>query len=445
MCTRLFTRPHGIAVIGLLLAGGCVNLTPPWENVKDAAARNGGTIAGGNTGTVEASAGGELATGGSPAGGANEDDAPGAGGAAGGSQIDSNQILEAGGNGGALDSAGTLGSGGTLDSNGTVGTGGAVTTDGAAATGGTIGAGGIPAKGGTTAGGAGGTVATGGTTAPPDAKSPVDQAPKNDTTNGPEVDSQPDAGVDAPTDPPPGPDLPTDPAPTVSTAGLVAYYACEQTTGTTLLDSSGLGHDATLSGATGFAAGQVGNGLVLTAVNGVDGGASGGYATLPSGIVAGATELTVSAWFKINSIVTYDNFGRVFDFGTSTSTSSMYFTPRNANGLPQFTIRLLPEAGTEMKQDLISTGSTTTASVWHHMAVVLDAAGGHLYVDGVSVESSTARTAMTMRPADLGVMPNNWIGRSEFPKDPYFDGMIDEFRVYTRALTAAEVAILGAR
>jgi hypothetical protein len=43
-------------------------------------------------------------------------------------------------------------------------------------------------------------------------------------------------------------------------------------------------------------------------------------------------------------------------------------------------------------------------------------------------------------------MPNDWIGRSEFvPPDPYFDGTIDEFRVYTRALTSAEIAILATR
>ena len=438
MCTRLFTRPHGIAVIGLLLTGGCVNLTPPWENVKDAAARTGGTIAGGNTGTIEDSAGGELATGGSPAGGANDDDAPGAGGAAGGSQIDSNQILEAGGKGGALDSAGTLGSGGTLDSNSTVGTGAAAATDGAA-TGGTIGTGGIPGSGGTTAGGAGGTVATGGSTAPPDAKPPVDQAPKNDTTSGPEVDSQPDAGVDAPADAPPGPDLPTDPAPAVSTAGLVAYYTCDQTTGTTLLDSSGLGHDATLSGATSFAAGQVGNGLVLTAINpvGVDAASSGGYASLPPGIVAGATAMTVTAWFRVTTTL---SFQRVFDFGTSTATSSMYFTPYNANGLPQFSARFLPEAGAEIKQDLIATAIAIDA--WHFVAVVLDGTGGHLYLDNSAAVSSAT---MTLKPSNMGAMPNNWIGRSEFTVNPYFDGMIDEFRIYTRALTPAEIAILATR
>ena len=76
------------------------------------------------------------------------------------------------------------------------------------------------------------------------------------------------------------------------------------------------------------------------------------------------------------------------------------------------------------------------------MAVVLDSTGGHLYLDGNSVGNNTL---MTLKPADFGSMPSNWIGRSEFvPPNPYFGGMIDEFRVYNRGLTSAEIATLVA-
>jgi hypothetical protein len=51
---------------------------------------------------------------------------------------------------------------------------------------------------------------------------------------------------------------------------------------------------------------------------------------------------------------------------------------------------------------------------------------------------------MTLKPADLGDMPNDWIGHSEFSYDPYFDGTIDEFRVYNRGLTSSEIAALFA-
>jgi hypothetical protein len=78
--------------------------------------------------------------------------------------------------------------------------------------------------------------------------------------------------------------------------------------------------------------------------------------------------------------------------------------------------------------------------VWNHVAVVLGPSGGSLYVNGALVG---ANTAMTLRPADLGNTPNNWIGRSQFSRDPFFDGSIDDFRVYDRALSPAEVQALA--
>jgi hypothetical protein len=49
-----------------------------------------------------------------------------------------------------------------------------------------------------------------------------------------------------------------------------------------------------------------------------------------------------------------------------------------------------------------------------------------------------------LRPSNLGNTMNNWIGRSAFSQDPYFAGLIDDFRVYNRALTAADITALYA-
>jgi hypothetical protein len=51
-------------------------------------------------------------------------------------------------------------------------------------------------------------------------------------------------------------------------------------------------------------------------------------------------------------------------------------------------------------------------------------------------------TAMTLKPSSLGSTTQNWIGRSMFSADPYLDGQIDDFRIYDRALSAAEVQAL---
>jgi hypothetical protein len=35
---------------------------------------------------------------------------------------------------------------------------------------------------------------------------------------------------------------------------------------------------------------------------------------------------------------------------------------------------------------------------------------------------------------------NDWLGRSQFSPDPFFNGSINEFRIYDQALSGAEVA-----
>jgi len=60
-----------------------------------------------------------------------------------------------------------------------------------------------------------------------------------------------------------------------------------------------------------------------------------------------------------------------------------------------------------------------------------------LYLDGHLVGSAVTAKL----PADLGNTTQNWLGRSQWP-DPYFNGSLDDFRIYSRALSEAEVRYL---
>ncbi len=46
---------------------------------------------------------------------------------------------------------------------------------------------------------------------------------------------------------------------------------------------------------------------------------------------------------------------------------------------------------------------------------------------------------VTLRPKDLGAIDYAFVGKSQFGADPYFDGMIDEVRVYNRAMSATDI------
>jgi hypothetical protein len=80
--------------------------------------------------------------------------------------------------------------------------------------------------------------------------------------------------------------------------------------------------------------------------------------------------------------------------------------------------------------------------VWHHIAIVLPAGAtytGALYLDGVAVATNKA---MTLHMSDVGTTTLNWLGRSPFTADPLFNGALDDFRIYKRALSATDMSAL---
>jgi hypothetical protein len=145
------------------------------------------------------------------------------------------------------------------------------------------------------------------------------------------------------------------------------------------------------------------------------------------------TNFTISAWIKP---ATLSNWQRVFDFGTGT-TAYMFLTTDNGTA-PRFAITT---AGNGSEQQLNATNALTTGT-WQHIAVTLSGTTGTLYVGGTSVATNAS---MTLNPSSLGSTNLNYIGESQWSGDPYFNGQIDDFRVYNRALSAAEISALAAQ
>ena len=235
------------------------------------------------------------------------------------------------------------------------------------------------------------------------------------------------------------PDLKPDVAPDLTpdagtlTSGLLAYYKCESVTGTTLQDSSGKGNNGTLAAAGyTFATGKVGSALTLAK-------AISAYVTLPPAMFANVTDITIATCVNVT---TSTSLARVFDIGinakiatnTQTGTKYLNLVPKNGGTNLAFAIST---NGYGSEQVLTST--TLATGTWKHVAVVLASGQGNLYVDGVLVPNTST---ISLRPADLGTIDYAYLGKSQFSNDPYFDGLIDEFRVYGRALSAAEIQAL---
>ena len=81
-------------------------------------------------------------------------------------------------------------------------------------------------------------------------------------------------------------------------------------------------------------------------------------------------------------------------------------------------------------------GSNIVTGKWYHVAGICDGAFWRLYVNGLQV----AATASTHLP--VGNTKPVSIGFADFGADGYFDGIIEDARIYSRALHAREIAAL---
>jgi hypothetical protein len=161
--------------------------------------------------------------------------------------------------------------------------------------------------------------------------------------------------------------------------------------------------------------------------------------SVPTAAFANAKDITIATWINVK---TSQSWARVFDVGvnaniatnTPTGTKYMNLVPKNNGTNLTFAIST---SGFGSEQALTSASIETSG--WRHVAVVLGAGQGVLYVDGTAVSTSST---VLLRPADLVTIDYAFLGKSQFTSDPYFDGQIDEFRVYGRALSAAEIKAL---
>lgn len=99
-------------------------------------------------------------------------------------------------------------------------------------------------------------------------------------------------------------------------------------------------------------------------------------------------------------------------------------------------VRARIKAGGSTITVIAGSGSLATGT-WYHIAVTYDGSFVRLYLDGTNVGQS-AKTGVL--GTNSGVSVN--IGRNPNASG-YFSGRIDEARIYSLALTAAEIAYLA--
>ncbi len=200
--------------------------------------------------------------------------------------------------------------------------------------------------------------------------------------------------------------------------GLIAYYDFNEGVG----DQSGNGNDGVSRGSVDFISGKSGDALLL------DG--STGYVEIESDEVR-VNEHSLVAWVKFNdqgkdqTIISNEGVGHAAGYDLSYSASGRIIYKIMTGGMSGV--------------GYYSTYSDYSPdSDWHFVVGTYDGSISRLYIDGSLVASDVhGITIFHSRNVLIGGRPDWTTGVAR-----YFDGLIDEVRIYDRALSGGEIGEL---
>jgi hypothetical protein len=203
---------------------------------------------------------------------------------------------------------------------------------------------------------------------------------------------------------------------------LISWWKFDEGTESTAYDSVGNNH-GTIYGAT-WATGQLGGALSFDGYN--------DYVDMIHPGPLGNSPRTIVAWAKTSSssgqmILSYG--------GTSGQHGSTIRAGLSAYGCQGVTF--------DISYGVVTYSATVADGIWHHYAYVVpdkvNASIGdvELYQDGVFLDNVCASAHSTVINTTSGYAID--IGRYTSDQTQYFNGTIDDVRVYDRALTAVEI------
>ncbi|MEO0478446.1 MAG: LamG-like jellyroll fold domain-containing protein [Planctomycetota bacterium] len=216
-------------------------------------------------------------------------------------------------------------------------------------------------------------------------------------------------------------------------ASLVAWYAFEDAVDSAVTsDDSGNRLTAVLHG---------GAKLDSRTRDGVGGAlrcGPAGSAAIPPAFDVGGSGLTVSAWFQADSFPGASQERTLISKASGARVHEHIFqlgTVRSGNAV-RLRARVRVNGRTTT---LVATSGSLRTGVWSHAALTYDGTQLQLYLDGVSVGRTRLSGNVDLDPRAGVALGNEPPGAGDQP----FDGLLDDARVYGRALTSAEIRTIA--
>lgn len=218
---------------------------------------------------------------------------------------------------------------------------------------------------------------------------------------------------------------PTTP-PTLKT-GLVGHWTFDgmDTTVTTATDKSGNGNNGTRAGGTAVTTGKIGQAMKFD-------GSTGNLLTnlVPT---IGTGNITYSVWFKTGT----SQNGGIMAMRNGSTATQFSLLMSGANDASIIGTKILPYSydGATIRNAI--TTATYADNQWHHAVLVHTTASDTLYMDGAF--ATTMSVADQNISASTKVLVGCHADSDACLAGGYFQGSIDDARVYSRALSAAEI------
>jgi hypothetical protein len=216
----------------------------------------------------------------------------------------------------------------------------------------------------------------------------------------------------------------------IAEADLVGLWRLDETSGTIAHDASGNGHDGTLIGDPKWAPGKIGGALDFDGED--DLVELGAFDVVGSGI-------TLAGWIHPESFAIND--GRVITKANEWGENDHWWMLSTiaSGGETRLRFRLKTEGQTTTT--LVASSGALVTDEWQHATATWDGSTMRLYLNGEEVGNVAKTGAAVATNPDVSAAIGSQPSDAFAPTTPdhvekYFDGLIDDVRLYNEALTA---------
>ena len=205
---------------------------------------------------------------------------------------------------------------------------------------------------------------------------------------------------------------------------MVAHYSLDETSGTIAYNLSGKEFNGTLADDFSFDSasvpGPVNNALSFDGTN--------QYIDLPDGLYDFSKGCTISLWVYPTAVQSWSRF---IDFGNGSASDNIWFGRRSDSNDLAFECW---SGGSN--NGMVSAANAITLDEWQMFTVTVDSSGNaRLFKNGQLIQTGNTMPTSVNRT-------NNYIGRSNWSGDAYYQGSMDDIIIYNYNISDSEVADL---